>query len=455
MHFKIGTRKKISLKSFSVGIVVLSIPLGFALETSSVSATTYYVSMTGSGSNSGTQTSPWLTIQQAADAMNAGDTVLVQAGTYPNRVATRRDGSDRAPITFRAQGKVVMNGFDLKNQYNIVDGFEITGNVTHPRGAAIAVSQSASYCQVLNNDIHDLDTSNEISGILLNGPAHCLVAGNGIKRPSFHCIIIGGDSNVISNNWLEAPAGDGIRCFGFNQRICNNVITNCHATGNGQHPDLIQSFAIHGSYASNIVFESNYCVDSASQICQISDDGSTGLVTNWTFRNNVFVRIGLQASIMFPGAKWYNNTFYRCNQVSGAVLGFGYDPAGRRGQSWRGEVKNNAFVECGPTIDDSKRGWHGADARLKDFIAEYNYVGSSGGAPKARVDVRGNPMFSEAHGVNGGDPGFVSPSTGDFHLKSTSVLIDKGTPIPGFNSDFSGTTRPQGNGWDIGAFERR
>jgi hypothetical protein len=43
---------------------------------------TYYVATTGNDTNPGTQSQPWRTIQHAADTAQAGDTVIVKAGTY-------------------------------------------------------------------------------------------------------------------------------------------------------------------------------------------------------------------------------------------------------------------------------------------------------------------------------------------------------------------------------------
>jgi len=42
----------------------------------------YYVSMTGSDSNSGTACNPWRTLQHAANTAGAGATVHVVPGTY-------------------------------------------------------------------------------------------------------------------------------------------------------------------------------------------------------------------------------------------------------------------------------------------------------------------------------------------------------------------------------------
>lgn len=55
-----------------------------------------------------------------------------------------------------------------------------------------------------------------------------------------------------------------------------------------------------------------------------------------------------------------------------------------------------------------------------------------------------------------GDPLFVDPISGDFRLRDGSPLIDAGTDLTaaGVTEDFAYTARPQGAGWDIGAYER-
>jgi hypothetical protein len=51
-----------------------------------------------------------------------------------------------------------------------------------------------------------------------------------------------------------------------------------------------------------------------------------------------------------------------------------------------------------------------------------------------------------------GDPAFVNPAADDYHLKVTSAAIDAGTDA-GVTTDFDGKARPQGAGYDIGAYE--
>lgn len=97
-----------------VGLITLTLIMG--LWASSVEATTYYVSTTGSDSNVGTSpVLPFRTIQQAAGLMHAGDTCIIRGGTYRETVTPANSGLVDAPITFEAYrgDRVIISGTDL------------------------------------------------------------------------------------------------------------------------------------------------------------------------------------------------------------------------------------------------------------------------------------------------------------------------------------------------------
>ncbi len=48
---------------------------------------------------------------------------------------------------------------------------------------------------------------------------------------------------------------------------------------------------------------------------------------------------------------------------------------------------------------------------------------------------------------------FANPSKADFHLREGSPVIDNGSAVDAPTDDFDGNPRPQGAGYDIGAFE--
>ena len=51
-----------------------------------------------------------------------------------------------------------------------------------------------------------------------------------------------------------------------------------------------------------------------------------------------------------------------------------------------------------------------------------------------------------------GDPAFVAPSKGDYHIKNVSIALDAGVNM-GIGADMDGEQRPRGSGYDIGADE--
>ena len=65
-------------------------------------AATYYVSVKGADSNSGTLGAPFATIQKAADVMKPGDTCCVREGTYRETVRPANSGTAGRPIVFRS-----------------------------------------------------------------------------------------------------------------------------------------------------------------------------------------------------------------------------------------------------------------------------------------------------------------------------------------------------------------
>src|SRR5687767_5905297 len=112
---------------FAVSVTALLLLLFVAAQPQSTNQSSpYHVSTLGSDSNPGTSSLPWRTIQKAADTLGPGETVVIQAGSYDERVQITRSGLSTALITFQTQGKVVTRGFNLQASYARINGFEVT-----------------------------------------------------------------------------------------------------------------------------------------------------------------------------------------------------------------------------------------------------------------------------------------------------------------------------------------
>jgi hypothetical protein len=92
-------------------LILIVIIFSFAL-----SAKEYHVAKTGSDNNSGTEESPFLTIQAAANIAQPGDLITVHQGIYRERITPPRGGeSETKRITYLAadSGKVEIKGSEI------------------------------------------------------------------------------------------------------------------------------------------------------------------------------------------------------------------------------------------------------------------------------------------------------------------------------------------------------
>ncbi len=103
------------MKTLSNLFFILLISGLFSLN--AYSQKTLYVSKLGDDQNSGTEKSPFLTIQKGAEVAEPGDTIFVKEGTYRERVSPLRGGTEGKPITYLAEPNknVIIKGSEIWN----------------------------------------------------------------------------------------------------------------------------------------------------------------------------------------------------------------------------------------------------------------------------------------------------------------------------------------------------
>jgi len=418
----------------------------------------YHVAKTGNDASPGSESQPWASIQKAADTMVAGDTVIVANGIYDERIITKRDGTESAPIVFQAADDVHMNGFFLLHDYHRVKGFQISGTPYFNYQGAIQIGPECSYCIVEENIIYE--TTEKIwaiqfsrGGNLASQSAdHCIIRKNVIRNTNYHCMNIFGSHHLLEENTFDNPNGyDAIRLFGSGHVFRGNFFFNINVLENvPNHTDILQTFGNNNDEANDMLFEGNIAKDCSGQLMmlELNNMDVVDVIRNWTFRNNVFINVGMHASVAIPEVKFYNNTFLNCVQNTGSVLN--YSAIEGRGAGHDGEIFNNIFIGCGVYPTSPDRGWFQAIG-VTGFQHDYNYVAGPAPdyAPKQTEWSDPRWAFTDPHGVNGGDPRFVSFS--DVHLMTGSPAIDSGTELPGFTTDLDGRARTLP--WDIGAYE--
>jgi hypothetical protein len=421
----------------------------------------YYVDASkGSDSNAGTTTEiAWKTIQHAADNMKAGDIGTVLPGNYDERVQVTRSGTAQAPIIFQARSSegraVVTHGFTIRADHVHVIGFEITDTVNEvDDGAGIFVV--GSDCVISGNHIHDVTRP----GIFLDAKdpdspltSHCIVRENIIERAGLTGIWISGRQHLVESNnishtlqhprkWVNPPGwadADGLRFFGSGHTIRKNHVHDIRLSDEGNHSPHIDALQTYGP-AYDILIEQN--------LFDVPDDHMQGAmissvnppVRDLTFRNNIFkvfrgLNIWGEKDVPLHNVHILNNTFVGNLAFTGESM-YAIELHHVRG----GLVANNIFFNNGNH--------------------RYPYLGED--------HAEGTSSFNNCHFMNDGappkgiarsgdlwqmDPQFTNAAINDFRLAAGSRLIDAGRTLPQVSNDYSGVTRPQGKGYDIGAFE--
>lgn len=407
---------------------VKTITLSLLLAAQAASAqTTYYVAEGGNDGADGSSGSPWATLQQAADTVAAGDTVVVRAGTYQG-FNLETSGTDTMPITFRAEAGVTIDsdnpvtpdGINLEGaSFVVIDGFTVIGT---SRAGIRAVT--CEHVTIRNNraDMNGrwgiltgfcndlLIENNECSRSV---DEHGIYVSNSGDRPHVRGNRLWGNNanGLHMNGDIFSPPGDGIIS---NALVEENVIwDNGLAGGSGINCDGVQDSVIwnnllYGNHASGI---SLYQIDGGGP--------STGnLVANNTVINASDARWAMNIQDGATGNSLRNNIFF--NENTG-----------------RGSIDISA---------DSVDG----------LISDYNVVGDLFSLADTFVSL------AEWRAMTGQDANsvqatiaevFADRAGDDYHLSVTSPAIDVGTTTEAPPSDFEGQARPLGAGVDIGADE--
>ncbi|MCK4448132.1 MAG: T9SS type A sorting domain-containing protein [Candidatus Marinimicrobia bacterium] len=411
------------------------------------SATDYYVAKDGSDSNPGTEADPWLTIQKAANTMVAGDTVYIKEGTYNERVIPQNSGSPGNYITYTAYpGHTVT-----------IDG---TGISTYPRGLFL-IENSKSYIKVSRLRIENHTNTGACYGINVR---------------------YGCDHIIIENNYVNNIGGCGIHSTGncSNLIIDNNEVcyTNLDPVWGQEMISLIllDTFEVknnHVHHSDNIAIDAKAGCSNGKIYKNHVHHTSSGIYTDSQnydehdieiYQNIVHdetsgcYQAATEAGGTLENIRFFNNIGYN------SVNGFSIHNYGLTNGSTH--LKKNITLINNAFYNNSVKAIQITDygENFQNFIIRNNIL--SGGdwhmlnfphIVEENVTIDHN-LFDAISSIYGsdfviGDPKFVNPAEADFHLQGDSPAIDSGSPVDAPDFDFDGNPRPQGAGYDIGAYE--
>ena len=389
------------------------------------------------------------TIQGAIKAANHGDTIIVALGTYREnldflgkRITLRSQNPDDIETVESTILEAKESGYKVNATVNFVSGetreTTLAGFTIRNGLGGMGIYIFGSSPTITQNIISD-STGGGIAIFEADSP---LITGNTIKNNIAHigggilvrfssAMVIG---NVITGNQADAVGG-GFNVWFSSPTIINNTINNNKAIHHGgglyiEHysQPIIRGNSISGNTAESLGGGIKMDMSSSPII-----DGN--IITD----NRALAGAGL-GMILHSHPQITNNVFAR-NNVWAIFI-----------ETSHPEMTNNTIVD---NIDDHGRSrgiivlgnsnvfitntilWDSEiymSDEYSDIIITYSLV-------KDGWPGKGN--ISQA-------PLFVSD--GDYRLLPTSPGIDAGTNVS-VNMDIDGNERPQGQGFDIGAYE--
>ncbi|MHC4713164.1 MAG: putative Ig domain-containing protein, partial [Planctomycetota bacterium] len=413
----------------------------FSLACPAASAATYYVATDGSDNDDGSQANPWATLQHAVDTIAAGDTILVEPGTYDGcRIET--SGAVGSPKTLKAEtaGTVVLDAPSSAAEHNgileiekygstisywVIDGFEVDGQSGTYRCIDL---RDTDHITVKNNEVHDAF----LTGVFTGFSDYVLMENNESYDNFEHGIYNSNsaDYGVVRGNYLHDNAEFAIHTNGDSTMGGDGIMSDWLIEKNTSVNDLV---GVNCDQVEEAVIRNNLIYDFRSK--GFSLYGYTGISSrdnrilnntalSKTDGSGYFVVFIHRVNSSLPGPtgnKLFNNILYH------------YSTASNRGSI------------CIHTSGET------------DFESDYNvvmeYFALDDGAQIlnfAQWKARGY----DQHSIQASDTAlFTDPANSDYELKSGSPAIDAGTALNDVTDDIEGTSRPLGDGHDIGAYE--
>jgi len=343
-----------------------------------------------------------------AHKSGAASAPMVIMGYPTETVLLTRTTQSRGIHSFNTSGHFVIANFRLN-----ADG----------RALGIGLAPGTINVRVVNNELYGFFEDSGGSAVIAGSGRQYRILGNHVHDNGgsklYHALYFDGraaavdDIEIAYNHIHHQTGGRGIQVYGDTGTLINNVRV---------HHNLIHDIALDG-----VIFG--------------RDSG-----------------IGFQA---------YNNVIFRTAvpTLRGPSKDFGVSGGCIRFDSPHlvATIYNNTFADCAVDSDPESGGIRFQKAMqvtLVNNVVSGKYYVDVGSMPTTFVSSH-NLWFGTAVAPTwdnqpiSADPQFVDPPAGDFRVRASSPAIDRGSASVKdvVANDFDGVPRPQGTGYDVGAFE--
>lgn len=403
-------------------------------------------------SNPGTLTSPWKTIQHAAETVAAGDTALVRDGIYNEHVYLEQDGN-------AAQDYIVFSAYP--GEIPIIDG---TGVSESNNGIVIA----ASYFKLLGFEIRNWGEN----GVWIENAAHFEISDCAVHHV-YYGIGVSDGSHDFEFNRVEAHHFD---LYGFdvtpNGNDCySGTFNDCISHTGRDREQNVDGFALGHGTQHDFVFNrcTTYDVFDGFDISSQNTTLNNCLAYNcwnggyklWQDNVKLINCIGYSCPGSIVELDWDEQPgtthLINCTFFNAGIFTVWIENSGDRLRMY------NCILAGGDNI-----GLAFEQSGISNYEGDYNIFHNDN--PNRAVAVAYSDEFTLDQVKNGGWTTysgqdahslveysdvmlFVDPANLDLHLIKSSNAVDNAKSDLAPPIDFDGKARPIGNGFDIGAYE--
>jgi hypothetical protein len=423
-------------------------------------AANHYIRAGATGANNGSSwANAWTTF--GAATWTRGDTYYVAGGTYTENVSISSasgtswtyikkanasdNGSDPGWDPSYATTQAVINGYvTISHNYLEINGVTGGGPSSWDSGHGIKIhpftinsvinAAGSGPIRLLHLEIngYSYSSSSSFDGIYYSNTGGSSQKGFYIGYCYIHDIGRNGVdvSNIIGTSWSD-----------YGMLYEYNFMARTGGVTNGDHGQGMQiSYNTNSTY---LIIRNNKYQDVTGTGFIVYLAGSGTHSYSRIYNNVMYYTDPSTYGTCSPGPIYahkstdhfyiYNNTFYK---LSGAIPG-SYTNANIVLESSTSEVY------CANNLFSSSHFASGGNSGCISLLSNNDYYNNNGSVPTGETNQKSESV----------DP-FVNSAGYDFRVKSTANARDSGIDLSSvFKADIVGTPRPQGLGWDIGAYE--
>ncbi len=392
----------------------------------------FYVAAGGSDQNGGSEQNPWRSIQQAVSNLRAGDTLLIQEGTYQEGVKFQTSGTQGAWITVKGIGNVVLEGANLIEKKH---GFDTNGQ---------------DYLRLQNLTINHMIAAVHV------GVGSQFVEIDGLRADgNKYAVRINTALDIIVRNAYATNSNNAFRGYGASQNLLFEDVKAYDSKDiyDGMDPNYrngdgfvfeseVSNLTIRRATSANN-WDAGFDIKASNVL--IENAGAYGNKNNFkTWGNNITIRSSLsrhaKREYLSGGSSVEGNGI---TVVSGTTKVIGMTFVDNEDHDVRIYSGGNLILESSLV---ARQNLNGALFKNSGTFQSQRVLWYSKGLSKPNFTLGSTDLWV--------DPQFVNWTAGDYHLKETSLAINFGSENASQSPyDLDRKIRIVDGRSDLGAFE--